>query len=153
MSNNFWKSFSIFLHVLFDEIEIQQKVFTEAYTKSDDVELVNLLIKNTEIDVSADNNNAIRWTSQLGHVAVVDRLLQEDRSRVDPSVDNNFAIQWASRNGHIAVVDRLLQEPKNRVDPSADNNYAIRYASEYGHIAVVERLLQDSRVKKLDTKI
>ena len=144
MSNNFWKSFSIVLHVLFDEIENQQKVFTDAYNNSDDVELVNMLIEYTEIDVSATNNSAIRLASRNGHIAVVDRLLQDVTGRVDPSDANNSAIRLASQYGHIAVVDRLLQD--RGVDPSADDNYAIRAASENGHIAVVDRLLQDGRV-------
>ena len=137
MSNKFWKSFSIVLHVLFEEIEIQQKVFTEAYTKSDDVELVNMLIENTEIDISATNNYAIRIASQNGHVAVVNRLLQDVTGRVDPSALNNYAIRYASENGHNAVVDRLLQD--GRVDRSADRNYVFRLASENGHVDVVEK--------------
>ena len=79
MSNKFWKSFSIVLHVLFDEIEIQQKVFTEAYANSGDVEIVIMLLEYTEIDVSAVNNCAIRMASRNGHIAVVNRLLQDHR--------------------------------------------------------------------------
>ena len=111
MSNKFWKSFSIVLNVLFDEIVNQQKVFKDAYTNLDDVELVNLLIEYTEIDISANNNFAIRYASAHGHIAVVDRLLQD--RRVDPSAKNNYAIRWASHNGHIAVV-KLLLEHQNK---------------------------------------
>jgi hypothetical protein len=81
--------------------------------------------------------------SENGHLAVVERLLQDPR--VDPSALDNGAIQMASYGGHLAVVERLLQDP--RVDPSdSGNNWAIQHASEGGHLAVVERLLQDSRV-------
>ena len=109
MSNKFWKSFSIVLHVLFDEIEIQQKVFIEAYSVSGDVEIVNMLIEYTEIDISANNNSAFRMASHYGHIAVVERLLQDGTGRVDPSAKNNYAICWASRNGHIAVVEILTR--------------------------------------------
>ena len=61
MSNKFWKSFSIVLHVLFDDIEIHKNVFTEA-NKSGDVELVILLIEFTKFDVIVDDNDANCWT-------------------------------------------------------------------------------------------
>ena len=69
------------------------------------------------LDPSADDNYAIRAASENGHIAVVDRLLQD--GRVDPSADDNHAIRMASHCGHIAVVDRLLQDGTGRVDPSA----------------------------------
>ena len=79
MSNKFWKSFSIVLHVLFDEIEIHKNVFTEA-NKSGDVELVILLIEFTKFDVIVDDNDANCWTYYNNYIAVIDRLLHEDRS-------------------------------------------------------------------------
>jgi len=108
--------------------------------KLDDPEMVELLLPF--IDPSAENNYAIRVASENGHLAVVNRLLADER--VDPSADNNFAIRWASENGHLAVVNRLLQD--ERVDPSALDNNAIQWASHNGHLAVVERLLADERV-------
>jgi hypothetical protein len=84
----------------------------------------------------------VRLAAENGHLAVVERLLQD--KRVDPSADDNYAVRWAAQNGHLAVVERLLQD--KRVDPSADDNYAVRLAAENGHLAVVERLLQDERV-------
>jgi hypothetical protein len=77
-----------------------------------------------------------------GHIAVLDRLLDDDR--VDPSADDNCAVRWAATSGHLAVVMRLLQDV--RVDPSASNNFAIWVAAACGHLAVVDRLLQDVRV-------
>jgi hypothetical protein len=84
----------------------------------------------------------LRWAARKGHLAVIERLLQDER--VDPSADNNYAVRLAAENGQLAIVDRLLQD--QRVDPSADNNYAVRLAAENGHLAVVDRLLQDKRV-------
>jgi hypothetical protein len=85
---------------------------------------------------------AIKSASLNGHLAVVDRLLQDER--VDPAADDNNAIKSASRNGHLAVVDRLLQD--ERVDPAADDSEAIRWASRNGYSAIIKRLLQDERV-------
>ena len=59
---------------------------------------------------SADNNQAIRDASLNGHLAVVDRLLQD--GRVDPSACDNDAIRLASARKHHLVVDRLMQDPR-----------------------------------------
>jgi len=102
---------------------------------------VDLLIQ-AGVDPSAENNRAIQFASDIGNLAAVNRLLQDER--VDPSANNNVAIQWASDGGHLAIVNRLLED--ERVDPTATNNSAIHYASLRGHLSVVNRLLQDERV-------
>jgi hypothetical protein len=94
------------------------------------------------IDPSADNNYAVRFAARESHVAVVDRLLQDER--VDPSADDNFTIRFAAEYGRRAVVERLLED--DRVDPSAKENYAVQRAAERGHLAIVDRLLEDDRV-------
>jgi ankyrin repeat protein len=109
------------------------------------VDVVDTLIRHYHVYPSQkddEGHDLIQIASRYGHLAVVDRLLQE--ARVDPSAGHNYAILLASDNGHLAVVDRLLQDP--RVNPSDANNWAIRCASENGHLAVVDRLLQDMRV-------
>lgn len=87
-------------------------------------------------------NRAVQQASMDGHIAIVERLLQDPR--IDPSADNNRALWNACIEGHTTVVDRLLQD--SRVDPSFGRNRAIRLSSECGHISVVNRLLQDHRV-------
>jgi len=106
-----------------------------------DIKMVNRLIERG-INPAVDRNRAIVTAACAGRLAVVERLLQDER--VDPSANDNCAIAWASNNGRLAVVERLLQD--KRVDPSTDDNCAIRWASYNGHLAVVERLLQDERV-------
>jgi hypothetical protein len=93
-------------------------------------------------DPSVDGNRAIRQAAWNGHLAVVERLLQD--RRVDPSAKHNFAVRRAAEYGRLAVVERLLQD--ERVDPSANDNYAVRWAAYFGHLAVVDRLLEDDRV-------
>ena len=128
----------MFVNAMFEDLTILQQMFQNACCKNK-CELVDLLLLDESVDPSFNNNSAIRYASNYGYIAVVDRLLQE-KKRVDPSADNNYAICWASNNGHIAVVDRLLQDVRGRVDPSAGDNSAIRLASYNGHIAVVDRL-------------
>jgi ankyrin repeat protein len=162
----------------------QQKEF-KAACKAGDVATVNRLLLLT--DPAMDPNtvfldegvvestlvSGLSWACHNGHLAVVDRLLQDERvhpaangnqairhasieghvavvelllqnGRIDPTVHGNCAIQMASNRGHLAVVERLLQD--ERVDPSDRGNYAIQLASQNGRSAVVERLLQDKRV-------
>jgi hypothetical protein len=57
-----------------------------------------------------ENNCAIRAASYYGHIAVVEKLLQDPR--VDPCADDNYAIRQAFKNGHLAVVERLLKDKR-----------------------------------------
>ena len=106
MSNNFWKIFPVFLDVMFNE-KTYNDVFSNACTTGN-IEIVNLLLE-LDHDPSANDNYAIRYTLENGHIDVVDRLLQDKEKRVDPSAIDNYAIRMASRNGHIAVVDYIKQ--------------------------------------------
>jgi hypothetical protein len=116
---------------------------TELYNSavSNDLLVLNRLLQRG-LDPSAHNNRAFQLAAEYGHLAVVERLLQDPR--VDPSAGNNNTIRWASANGHHLVVERLLQYP--RVDPSANDNEALAVASYYGHYLIVALLLQDPRV-------
>jgi hypothetical protein len=130
------------------------------------------MLESNELPVDGNVHRALVRAAENGHIAVVDRLLQDVRvdpsadgnsaiqiaayynlavverllqdKRVDPSANDNYAVRAAAVNGHVAVVERLLQD--ERVDPSANNNEAVRVAASEGHLAVVERLLQDKRV-------
>ena len=106
------------------------------------VELVQLFLKLTDIDPSANDNYAIRKASENGHAEVVKALLADPR--VNPSAEDNSAICMASEEGHTDVVKVLLAD--SRVNPSADKNYAIRLASANGHTEVVKLLFVDERV-------
>ena len=114
------------------------------------------------VDPSADNNYAIRFASFYGHIAVVDRLLQE--GRVDPSADDIITIccdgrvisseaisafGWASICGHIAVVERLLQD--GRVDSSVIVKYANKLVFTNSHIAVMDRFGHELNIRGLTT--
>ena len=104
-------------------------------------EAVRLLLQDSRVDPSADDNLAIWRASYYGHAEVV-RLLLAD-PRVDPSALNNMAIRFAIQKGHAEVVRLLLADP--RVNPSADYNEAIKNAIQKGHVEVVRLLLADPR--------
>jgi len=110
--------------------------------KWSDPDVFKEILKEEGVDPSADDNYAIRWAAQNGHLEVVKLLLKD--KRVDPGAVDNAAIQWASRDGHLEIVKLLLED--KRVDPGADDNLAIQWAAEKGHLEVVKILLKDKRV-------
>ena len=136
------------------EMDISQEIlmnlicYFDVNTKNDIVvvaskngydKIVKILLSDSRIDPSANNNAAIRWASQFGRKAVVELLLSD--SRVDQTTNNNYAINVAAANGHEAVVRMLLDDPQ--LDTS---NRAIGEASKNGHIEVVAMLLIDPRI-------
>lgn len=139
--------------------------------------VVKILLDDSRVDPSADNNFAINVVTEYGHTEVVALLLKNPRvnpaarsnsaivkaaqndhdeivkllladPRVDPSVNNNTVIISAAHNGRTKVVELLLKDP--RVDPRVEANYCIRIASRNGHVGVVKLLLKDSRVDLME---
>ena len=110
--------------------------------QSESAGIVELLLNDPRVDPGANNNSAIRWAAEHGHLKVVELLLADER--VDPSASNNYAIRWAVKYGHLEVVKLLLSD--ERVDPSAENNSALEAAVRENHIKIVKILLRDPRV-------
>ncbi|KAI9773765.1 MAG: hypothetical protein M1839_001997 [Geoglossum umbratile] len=82
----------------------------------------------------------------LGHLAVVERLLQEKADVDTAPGSGRTALQAAAEGGHLAVVERLLQEKADvnaAAAPSGSGRTALQAAAEGGHLAVIERLLQE----------
>jgi hypothetical protein len=104
-----------------------------------DLAAVNRLLDN-HADPSVLNNLAIISASKNGHLAVVNRLLED--IRVDPSDQHNQAIIDAVKNNHVEVVERLLKPDaiENGVNPSDHNNYAYRYAKLSNYINMMSLL-------------
>ena len=82
----------------------------------------------------ANDDDALRWASENGHVEIVKLLLKRG---ANVHAENDYALRWASVNGHIKVIELLLN---NGADVHADYGYAIRWASWNGHAKVVELL-------------
>ena len=74
------------------------------------------------VDITADNNYAIKWTSENGHLEVVKYLHANGAD-----ITTNRAISWASRKGHLEVVKYLHE---NGTDIISNDNYAIKRASQ-----------------------
>jgi len=180
MSKHFWNSVSMCLNSLFDDETNTKKMFYDA-CESGNVELVDTILLLFDFMNSVSYKIGMLCSSRHGHVAVVDRLIQDNM--IEPSAlnfsrafecaiendhvevvyrllkddirinpsQNNDAIRMVCENGNVEILNRLLQDP--RVDPSAGRNIAIRSASGYGNIAIVDILLQDPRVDPTDISI
>ncbi len=60
--------------------------------------MADRLLQDPRIDPSDQENKAILWASNDGHLNVLNRLLLDER--VDPSAQENQAIRSASSGGH-----------------------------------------------------
>ncbi|MDB6097024.1 MAG: ankyrin repeat protein [Francisellaceae bacterium] len=106
-----------------------------------DLTLVNLLLAQGE-DATV-KNMAVSLAVSCGHLAVVERLLQEPD--VDVPAYSSAALQCAACNGHLAVVERLLQEPD--VDVTAYHNSALSNAATKGYLAIVDIICETLRLQ------
>lgn len=138
--------------------------------KQNDVNTLNVFLAEEGFEAAANRNEALRVAAEIGHLEIVERLLQIPAVVDQATVYENCALRQAAENGHLAVVERLLQiqavandksalrvaarygileiveqqlQIQALVDQATDlDNYALRMAARYGHLPVVERLLQ-----------
>jgi ankyrin repeat protein len=87
-------------------------------------------------NIHADNDYALRRSSENGHIIIV-KFLVENGTNIH--ADNDYALRWSSRNGHIEVVQFLIDKGANI---HANNDYALIWSSYNGHIGVVQFLIE-----------
>jgi ankyrin repeat protein len=105
--------------------------------RAGDLNKVMKYVREGSEPTSTQNNLAVRYASQYGHLEVVKFLVT--LPNVDPTANNNFAFQAASAKGHLEVVKFLVGLPN--VDAVANDNCAVQMASKYGHLEVVKFLV------------
>ena len=135
--------------------QIYQSLLTKA-CNINQIEVVNLLLTRTTVDVTIFDDALIIGASSNGYSQLVQLLLaynNDNRARnvpkVNPAARENIAIRLASQDGHREVVELLLAynssvnrlENYPKVNPADEENYAIIQASTYGHDEVVKLLL------------
>ena len=70
---------------------------------NNDIEKVELILKDGKVDPSTQQNLAIRWASENGKKEIVDLLLKD--KRVNPGDVDNYAIRLASEKGYYKIVE------------------------------------------------
>jgi len=140
--------------ILMKNVNLDRQKLFNCVVKRGSYKIVKILLTDSRVNPSINNNYALRWASKNGHTEIVKLLLADER--VDPSDQNNQAIQISSFYGHADIVKLLLEVGLNkeftkreRVNPADLANQAIRYASKNGHTEVVKLLLTDKRVDAL----
>jgi len=91
--------------------------------------------KERGIDITTDDNRALRWASAYGYLKVVKYLVSQG---ADVTADDNYALQSASKDGYLKMVKYLV---KHGVDITTSDNYAVQRASNNGHLKVVKYLV------------
>ena len=105
-----------------------------------DITTIQMMI-DLGADVHADDDYALRWASENGHLEVVEFLVGIG---FDIHANNDYAFRIASENGHVEVVKFLV---KIGADIHASNDYALRLASANGRLEVVMFLVEKVGVK------
>ncbi|KAI9658885.1 MAG: hypothetical protein M1821_001845, partial [Bathelium mastoideum] len=97
-----------------------------------------------------DGRTALQAAAEGGHLAIVERLLQENADVNAAAAEygsGRTALQAAAGGGHLAIVERLLQENADVNAAAAEygsGRTALQAAAGGGHLAVVKRLLQEN---------
>src|SRR6056297_2162609 len=102
------------------------------------------LLKFTSKDIRSEDNKALIWASDNGHIEVVKYLCETYGLTIEDirSLDNE-ALRRASEEGHIEVVKYLYETYLLTFeDIRSRYNNALRWASQYGHLEVVKYLCE-----------
>jgi hypothetical protein len=75
-----------------------------------DVDILNLIIKDTRFNVEEKSYNYIHLASSINNPEMVNLLLKD--KRFDPTIDNNHAFKQAYMNGYIEIRDILFYNKK-----------------------------------------
>ncbi|KAN0068786.1 ankyrin [Elaphomyces granulatus] len=119
---------------------------------SGSLEQIDIILQAYKRDTSImrpspdDLSRGMMDAASLGHIDIVERLLQEKADvNYTPTYQERTALQAAAEGGHLAVVERLLQQKAdvNAALSSDGGRTALQAAAEGGHLAVVERLLRE----------
>ncbi|KAI8893871.1 ankyrin repeat-containing domain protein [Globomyces pollinis-pini] len=152
-------------------LNIQQELFYRCCIDGK-LDLLNLLLENPNIDISAQSDFEKRSNSGVVYSDAIQLMMRlSPGTRVN---DENDAICFAAANGHYHCVKRLLNDSRlrlsnifdaldwamgddhfdcfkllledGRIDPSLYNNTCLEYAALEGHHRCLELLLKDDRV-------
>ena len=96
-----------------------------------------------QVDLTVDNNSAVRWAAKFGQLDMIKWLVNESGQHVDVTARDNWAVGVAAQNGHLDVVKWLVKESGQQVDVTVDDNFAVGAAAQNGHLDVVRWLTKE----------
>lgn len=101
--------------------------------KENDIKMVESLLKNKKVDVSAENNWAIELASTSGHFEMVKLLLND--KKVNPADNRNWTIQSTYKKAYYDILDSLNKKNFN----------IFSFNNEY--VNIIKLLWRDERVQ------
>jgi hypothetical protein len=116
--------------------------FIDLCKKGDLIGLQQLLELHPDINISADNECAFRWTCAYGHLHVCQWLLQV-KPDINISALYECAFRVACYYGHLDICQWLLQVSKEKgqdINISALDEWAFRHACLHWHLHVAQWL-------------
>ena len=85
------------------------------------LKIIQILVQDFQCNRAAQDNYAIRYAAEYGHLDVVKYLMEgvDEKYGIDPASENNWTIQCAASNGHLDVVKYLMHlDSKYGIDQS-----------------------------------
>lgn len=127
-------------------------VLEDSCLRGDVASVERILSDNPTIDINwaggEDGWAPLASAAGAGHLAVVDRLLRDDRIEVNVATPQGYTpLHLAALQGHVPVIRRLLADPRIIPDPLLDTgDTPIHIACNIGWVAAVEALWEDPRI-------
>ena len=146
------------LLIAIDGSVVYDRMFNPVYSKTATA-TVKELIESSPADVNElcgkGGEFALMHAAALGHIGIVQALLEAPASLDLRCYGGRSALMWAARNGHTSVVLALLEaSPSASVDLQSNVGFtALMYAVWYGHTAIVRALLAASANVDLQSKL
>jgi hypothetical protein len=99
------------------------------------LEVVKYLIEHGA-NINADNDAALRFSAQNGHLEIVKYLIEHGANI--HSV-NDHALRFSAQKGHLEIVKYLIEHGANIHDK---NDHALRLSAQKGHLEIVKYLIE-----------
>lgn len=102
--------------------------------------IVETLLSNNDFGSSLDA--ALIQASRMGHLGIVNQLIEHDIPNIMEMYDGASAFSWATAGGFLPIVDALLAYNKDLVNVTNGNGTCpLSLAVSYQHLEVVHKLL------------
>lgn len=122
-------------------------LFAKMCGLTNDINIIEYLIKKHNCDPNGDNNNALRSAIICGNLKIIKYLIKthECNPSGDYLYDDETSIILAIRTGNIEIVKYLVEEHNCNVHYMRDS--AMKWACVYGYLDIVKYLIEEHNCK------
>jgi len=133
LKQNYSQLNTVFKHVLSKFLTESDKHRLLIFDRAEDFNITVFL----GVDLSYDDNHALRYASEEGRLSVVKHLVENG---ADIHADKDYAVRYASEEGHLDVIKYLVEKGANIRE---EHDYALVRASIHGCLPVVQYLVEN----------